>query len=45
MEQQPHRACEWTKSKKNKKKQQQKKSYHIQIDHSLYCSIQSTNNA
>ena len=31
--------------KEKQKKQQQKKSYHIQIDHSLYCLIQSTNNA
>ena len=34
MEQQPHHACEWTKS--NNK---QKKSLHIQIDHAFCCSI------
>ena len=38
MEQQSHRACEWTKSK-------QKKSPHIQIYYALYCSIYPTNNA
>ena len=31
MEQQPHRACEWTKSNKNNNK----KLRHIQIDHAL----------
>ena len=36
MEQQSHRACEWTKSNKNKTKI---KPRHIQIDHAFYCSI------
>ena len=39
MEQQPHRACERTKSKL---KQNQER--HIQIDHAFYCLIQPTNN-
>ena len=40
MEQQRHRACKQTKSKKK----QNKKSRHIQIDHAFFCSIKPTNN-
>ena len=41
MEQQPHRACEWTKSNQNKTKQKQNKlkSRHIQNDHAFYFPI------
>ena len=37
MEQQPHGACEWTKSKQKKKNK--KKSRHIWINHAFFCSI------
>ena len=40
MEQQPNRACERTNSK-----QKQNQTRHIQIHHTLYCSIQLTNNS
>ena len=35
MEQKPHRACEWTKSNKNKKKLESRHK----IDQEFYCSI------
>ena len=35
MEQQPHRACEGTKSKQK----QNQATRHIQTDHAFYCSI------